>query len=178
MGAEAVLNQLHLFDGDQAERRRPRRARPVKVDLPYVTWPQLGLFDQPEPAQQPADPWGDDEQDDDPFVTTPVAHRVLPAHLTPAPETSGIRSVFDLAASVLVTPSKPKRERPTTQAPRHGKTFRDGDCTRHVAIRHDETEEWQERERQRRARQRVPKPAKKARTRGRKLLDLIGPGED
>jgi hypothetical protein len=37
-----------------------------------------------------------------------------------------------------------------------------------------ETEEWQERERQRRARQRPPKPTKTAKTRGRKLLEMIG----
>jgi len=173
------MEQLALFATDQAGRRCPRRRAVARKAPPLpIWWPQLGLFDQPAPPP-PADDGPDDFFDEDPFVTTPIHHMVVSASLTPAPQTSGIRSVFDLAARVLACPARARKERPQPhQAPRHGRTLRDGDCTRHVAMRHDETEEWQERERQRRARQRVPRPSSKAKTRSRKLLDLIGPGED
>lgn len=52
-------------------------------------------------------------------------------------------------------------------------TQEDG-VTRHVAIREQDTEEWAERERQRRARQRPPRPPRGAKTRSKKLEQLIG----
>lgn len=51
---------------------------------------------------------------------------------------------------------------------------REGDVVRVTAITEQETAEWQERERQRRARQTVPKPSAKARTRSKKLLEMVG----
>jgi hypothetical protein len=53
---------------------------------------------------------------------------------------------------------------------------RDGDRVRVVRLLPEETEEWKERERVRRAKQRPPKPVRKAKTRGKKLLDMIGEG--
>lgn len=50
-------------------------------------------------------------------------------------------------------------------------------AVRVTRIAESETAEWQEREKARRARQRPPKPVSKARTRGKKLLELIG-GDD
>jgi predicted component of type VI protein secretion system len=111
--------------------------------------------------------------DDDPFVSAPIVHRVVLALEAEPPQTTGIRSVFDLPAVVLSKPPGPEKPEPAAQ-PRYGRTVRELGVTRHIAMRHDETEEWQERERARRARQRVPRPSRKARTRGKKLLDLIG----
>lgn len=54
---------------------------------------------------------------------------------------------------------------------------REDGVTRHVAIREQDTPEWAEREQARRARQRPPRPPKGAKTRSRKLQDLIG-GDD
>lgn len=51
---------------------------------------------------------------------------------------------------------------------------REDGVTRHVAIREQDTEEWAERERARRARQRPPRPVKGAKTRSKKLNQLIG----
>jgi hypothetical protein len=185
-----AVEQLAFWSGDLAGRLHAPRRRTSKPPPAYV-WPQLGLFDRP-PApvkrQIRARPQEDEENDDDPFVTRPVVHLVVSASLAPGPQTSGIRSVFDLAACVLAMPGRqpPAAQRETRkpklplspQEQRHGRTEREFGVTRHVAMRHDETEEWQERERQRRARQRVPKPTKGARTRSRKLIDLIGVGED
>lgn len=53
---------------------------------------------------------------------------------------------------------------------------RDGDRVRVVRLLPEETDEWKERERARRARQRPPKPVRKAKTRGKKLLEMIGEG--
>lgn len=161
----------------QAIRRRARQPR-----MPASRWVQLDLLAQSWLNRH--EPLPGDEDEDDPFVTSPIVHRLVPAHLTPPPETSGIRSIFDFAATVLTVPDKAKRRAPpvepqplSIQAQRHGRTVREVGVTRHVAMRHDETEEWQERERQRRARQRVPRPSQRARTRSSKLIDLIGTGE-
>jgi hypothetical protein len=55
---------------------------------------------------------------------------------------------------------------------------RDGDRVRVVRLLPEETDEWKERERVRRAKQRPPKPVRKAKTRGKKLLDMIGENRD
>jgi len=162
----AVL-QLRLFGDARGEtagqRRRDRVARAVAA---VAQWVQLDLLAWVDRHQAVDD-------DDDPLIAAPIVHRVVLALEAEPPQTSGIRSVFDMAAAVLSKPSRPpKAEQPEPQ--RYGVTHREVGITRHVARRHDETEEWQERERQRRARQRVPKPTRGARTRSRKLLDLIG----
>ena len=40
----------------------------------------------------------------------------------------------------------------------HRRIVREGDITRHIAMRVQETDEWAEKERARRARQKLPKP--------------------
>lgn len=47
-----------------------------------------------------------------------------------------------------------------------------------IRQRPEETPEWQEKERARRAKQRPPKPTRKAKTRSKKLLELIGDPDD
>jgi hypothetical protein len=178
--------QFELFAMSEAERvaaAQAIRRRARRPQMPASRWVQLDLLASTWLNRH--EPLDDDDEEDDPFVTAPLVHRLVPAHLTPLPQTSGIRSIFDFAATVLSVPDKSKRRAPpqesqplSIQAQRHGRTEREVGVTRHVAMRHDETEEWQERERRRRARQRVPRPVKAARTRGRKLIDLIGTGEN
>ena len=85
-------------------------------------------------------------------------------------------SVFALAAGKPALGHKLWRQPVAERAPH--RIERDGDRVRVIRMLPQETDEWQERERARRARQRPPKPPKKAKTRGRKLLDLIGTAED
>lgn len=167
--------QLDLFDTEHpAPARTPRRRFAARVAA-FVQWVQLDLL-----APQWLNRVEGEDPDNDPFCS-PIVHRVVLALEAEPPQTTGIRSVFDMAASVLCKPGRGPdgevQDRPTPQPPRYGVTVREVGVTRHVARRHDETEEWAEKERQRRARQRLPKPSKRARTRGRKLLDLIGQEE-
>ncbi len=89
----------------------------------------------------------------------------------PAPKPRPVvASAFDLALvdlRIAVGRGQPDREI------RRIVTREDG-VTRHVAIREQDTPEWAERERQRRARQRPPRPPKGAKTRSKKLEQLIG----
>jgi hypothetical protein len=161
------VQQLDLFN---SEAFRDRRPQPAARLVAAVLWVQLDLL-SPEwlNRQEP------EEVDDDPFVAAPVVHRVVLALEAEPPQTTGIPSVFDPAFVVLSKPTRPPR--PEEPQPRYGVTTREVGVVRHTARRYDETEEWAEKERQRRARQRVPKPTKRARTRGRKLLELIGQEE-
>ena len=54
------------------------------------------------------------------------------------------------------------------------KVQRDADVVRCIRIQEQDTTEWIEREIARRARQRPPKPTAKAKTIGRKLIDMVG----
>lgn len=162
-----AVQQLDLFDAEHPEPcRAPRRRFAARVAA-FVQWVQLDLL-----SPQWLHRLDGEDLDDDPFVAAPIVHRVVLALDAEPPQTTGIRSVFDMAAAVLSKPAKPPKPE-QTEPPRYGVTLREVGVTRHVARRHDETEEWAERERQRRARQRVPKPTKRARTRGRKLLEMI-----
>ncbi|CAB4159787.1 hypothetical protein UFOVP726_16 [uncultured Caudovirales phage] len=57
------------------------------------------------------------------------------------------------------------------------RSYADG-VHRVIRQRPEETAEWQEKERARRAKQRPPKPTRKAKTRSKKLLELIGEPDD
>ena len=156
--------QIDLFGQDAF---RQRRRAPGQGAAPAAgAWVQLDLL---------GTAWLDrpDEEADDPLIAAPIVHRIVLALEAEPPQTTGVRSIFDLAVVVQCMPARP--EKPEAPRPeRYGVTTREAGVIRHTARRYDETEEWAEKERQRRARQRVPKPVKRARTRGAKLLDLIG----
>ena len=145
---------------NQPRRRPPRRA---------MRWEQIDIL---SPA------WVNRAQgeaiDLDPFCAAPVIHRVVHAAQARPPRTSGVRSVFDMATSVISKPPRASQTSPEPEPQRYGRTLREGGVTRHIAMRYDETAEWAEKERARRARQKVPRPTQAARTRSRKLLELVG----
>lgn len=85
-----------------------------------------------------------------------------------------VASVFALAAAGMEIGRRWFRPSGADTPPGPARVIREGGTVRLVRLQPQDTEEWQERERARRARQRPPKPSKKARTRGEKLLALIG----
>lgn len=118
----------------------------------------------------------------------PVTRRVVPAKGLPVPMTMAPRSVFEMAgmaakklklqgrfgAASGFTTSKPEESRVVA------KVDLGNGRTRVVGANYPPrwTEIDVEKERQRRARQRPPKPTRKAKTRSRKLLELIGDNDD
>lgn len=163
--------QIDLFDREPAAPVPvPRRRFAARVAA-FVRWVQLDLL-SPSWLNR-----SDDEPvDDDPFVIAPVVHRTVLALDAEPPQTTGIRSVFDMAAAVLSKPPRAIQKPAEPEPPRYGRTLREVGVTRHIAMRYDETAEWAEKERARRARQKVPRPSKAIRTRSRKLLELVGGG--
>ena len=123
-----------------------------------------------------------DESDDDPLVKLPIIHRIVPASERDCPVTSGASSVFAhgaiLAVQAIAADARERRRLEGRQ--RQAKTLyrvrREEGVTRCERILPQETEEWAEREAARRARQKPPKPTKAAKTKGAKLLELIGGG--
>lgn len=100
------------------------------------------------------------------FWVTKRRRRMGPA---PKPRQMAV-DVFSFAAlGQRITVARGAQEREVRRI-----VTREDGVTRHVAVREQDTEEWAERERQRRARQRPPRPPKGAKTRSRKLQDLIG----
>ena len=96
-------------------------------------------------------------------------HRWTRAAACEAPKVRGPASIWDLGASVAAAhvineyrlrPRAAKVHTIEQQAIRPARIIREGDITRHVAMRVQETDEWQEKERARRARQVLPKPPK------------------
>lgn len=165
--------QLDLFDREPAAAApAPRRRLAARVAA-FVRWVQLDLLSPSWLNRSDGEP-----VDDDPFVAAPVVHRTVLALDAAPPQTTGIRSVFDMAASVLSKPPRAAQKPAEPEPPRYGRTVREGGVTRHIAMRYDETAEWAEKERARRARQKVPRPSKAIRTRSRKLLELVGQGTD
>lgn len=119
----------------------------------------------------------DDETDE--WAAVPFIRIVCPAAGKPIPNTAAPRSVFDLAGLVLSgarpTPQE-EAEEPKVE-PRYAAVVEMADGVRRcvgAAFPSRWTPEDEERERQRRARQRPPKPSKKARTRSKKLTELVG----
>ncbi|MCW5664035.1 MAG: hypothetical protein KIT35_09390 [Piscinibacter sp.] len=102
-----------------------------------------------------------------------IVHAIVPAATAPRPELArfAVRSVFELA-SLDHLGRRLWRQPVIARAP--NVIVRDVDRVRVVRLHPMETAEWQQREERRRAKQRPPKPTKGAKTRGRKLLDLIG----
>lgn len=163
------MQQLGLFNFSNAEEIRLRVAavqarqraghvlRRVLFDSPLCAL-QLALFGDPVvvcmPIRRPAQPMQRRQAE------------VIPAGPLAA------ASVFALAAGRPKLGRKWHRVASSEAAPH--RVERDGDSVRLVRILPQETVEWQERERQRRARQKPPRPPKKAKTRSRKLLDIIG----
>lgn len=113
-------------------------------------------------------------------------HHTVGAQWSAPPVTTAPRSIFDLGAEF----KKLKRAgrfgaaqgfKTTTPAPPRmvARVEVEQGVTRHVGAAYPSrwTPEDEERERQRRARQRPPRPTKKARTRSRKLVELVGNDE-
>lgn len=104
---------------------------------------------------------------------TPITCRVLVRRRKagPAPKPRLVASdVFSFAAlGQRITIGKGTRERPILR-----KVVQDGDVTRHIPLREQETEEWAERERARWARTRPPRPTKGYKTMSKKFKDIIG----
>jgi hypothetical protein len=121
------------------------------------------------------------ERDDAP-EPMPV-HRLVSAADAPPVETRAAASVFTLAdaakaAHALRTFGRFGAASGFEPAPyRVERSYADG-TVRMIRQRPEDTEEWQERERVRRAKQRPPKPTRKAKTRGKKLLEMIGEAND
>lgn len=156
------IGQLALFD---------------EFGAPVVHYPQ-GLQLVPDHASVLPDSevaaWAfndPDEEDEDILVTSPVIKRIVKASEAEPIQIKGPASIFDMAhLSKLVTV---RMERPQEGAS-FRRIARDGGVTRCVRIQEQDTVEWQEREAARRARQRPPKPTAKAKTKSRKLVDLVG----
>lgn len=109
-----------------------------------------------------------DDSDDDPLVTAPVIRRIVSAAEAAPLPIRGPVSIFDMNAAITV---RMERRQDGAQFRR---VVRDAGVTRCVRILEQDTAEWQEREAARRARQRPPKPTAKAKTKSRKLLELVG----
>ncbi len=109
-----------------------------------------------------------DDCDDDPLVTAPVIRRIVPAAEAAPLPIRGPVSIFEMNAAITV-----RMERRQDGA-KFRRVVRDAGVTRCVRILEQDTAEWQEREAARRARQRPPKPTAKAKTKSRKLLELVG----
>jgi len=112
-----------------------------------------------------------EDQDEDILVTSPVIKRIVKAAEAAPLQIKGPASIFDMAH--LSKPVTVRMERPQEGAS-FRRIARDVGVTRCVRIQEQDTAEWQEREAARRARQRPPKPTAKAKTKSRKLVDLVG----
>jgi hypothetical protein len=105
-------------------------------------------------------------------------HRVVAAAGLAPPVTRAARSVFDLAAGLC--DDAPDESAAALEPPYRvevRQVIRAGGSTVHVGCAYPSnrwTPEREEQERARRARQKPPKPVKGARTRSRKLIDLVG----
>ena len=127
--------------------------------------------------------------DEDEAETPPFVHAWTTAADAPAPVTRAPRSIFDMGAVIKAAGKMAKRGRfgagsgfkvtaPASPYPEQAPTVeRAAEVVRVAGARYP-SNRWddarEERERERRARQRPPKPVKKAKTRGKKLLELIG----
>lgn len=152
-------------------------ARPAQAMTP--TAKQLDLFaDFVAPvevlssAELVAIACNDEHCDDDPLILSPVVHRIISASMAEPLFVSGPRSVFDMAGLTkpLVRPSRKEPSGPCAVTRVH----RSDGVTRCIRIQIQETPEWQAREAARRARQKPPKPTAKAKTKSRKLIDMVG----
>lgn len=109
-----------------------------------------------------------DECDDDPLVTAPVVRRIVSATEAAPLPIRGPVSIFAMNTAITV---RMERRQDGAQFRR---VVRDAGVVRCVRIQEQDTAEWQEREAARRARQRPPKPTAKAKTKSRKLIEMVG----
>jgi hypothetical protein len=147
-----------------ARERRPWRA-PRRWSPKYMG--QLELAGQER--------LGLDLTEDEAWDEQGPAQRVVVAAWLPPPVTRAARSVFDLAAGMGECADAVPDASPYPAEVRQ--VVRTGGTTRHVGCAYPSnrwTPEREEQERARRARQRPPKPVKGARTRSRKLREMIG----
>jgi hypothetical protein len=122
------------------------------------------------PAARAADPADDADEGD----AEPVLHLVVAAAGRLPPQTQAPRSVFELCASQLPAKRLVAGLRPAGQVTSIKCVERDGDRVRVVHVRPEQTAAWQEQEQRRRAKQRPPKPTKRYKRKGKKLVDLVG----
>lgn len=118
------------------------------------------------------------ERDDDTAFDFPT-HAFVPASRAAPVVTIAPASIFAMADAMRTAKDQRNPGRFDAAAgfqPAPYRVERDGDRVRVVRLLPGETDEWKERERARRARQRPPKPVRRAKTRGKKLLEMIGEG--
>lgn len=108
------------------------------------------------------------QSDDDPFVSSPVVHRIISATEADPLPINGPVSIFAMNKAIQV---RMERRQDGAQFRR---VFRDAGTVRCVRIQEQDTAEWQDREAARRARQKPPKPTAKAKTKSRKLIEMVG----
>jgi hypothetical protein len=150
---------------------------------------QLDLFAQGAPDEDAVDDADLGLEGDEPegvdYGAQPFEQRRVNARDVAPPVTLAPASVFEMAAAMLKrggrfgtreqfeVPQPPKRQRLTVQ--------REDGVTRCVGAQYPANRwdaERHEQERIRRAKQRPPKPTRKAKTRSRKLLEIIGEPDD
>lgn len=137
--------------------------RPRRNGRPHVPWTasqQLQLFPQdiasPQhraPCPKPKETMGRKAVND----LEPV-QRIVPARGAGLPSVLGLRSVFEMGASVQRSGLVGAGGAPLPA--RSSVIVRDGGVIRHTSVREQDTDEWAEKERQRRARQKPPRPPK------------------
>jgi len=146
----------------RARRSKPAWDHPGQLELVFE-------FDLPVEV----DHW--DEEPDDWASAAPV-HLVVSAAQRKPLRPKGPVSIFDAVAFLpKLVPSRRPQVCARDVAQRASKVIElpDGGI-RHIAIRVQETREWQEREEARRARQVPPKAPKEMRGKGKKLAELVG----
>lgn len=113
-----------------------------------------------------------EDEDQDWWSAQAPRHTWVPATARKPPKITAPRSIFEAAA---FEPKAVRMRGAQCEAPRARKVVEIADGVhRHIALLPQETDEWAERERARRARQVPPKAPKGARTKGRKLIELVG----
>lgn len=147
---------------DRAVNMRRWRAKSRRLTVMELAH-QLAIDLQPR-APVWLDP--DDIPDEGDYPT----HTVVSAAGLEIPKTKAACSVFDFAASIaarqvisefMLGADEPASRSTETSRPAHcRKIVRDGDITRHIALREQDTPEWAEKEQARRSRQKPPRPTK------------------
>jgi hypothetical protein len=156
-------------DAVQQHRRRVVAACVLAID----PWPQLAFVFRLRELERDIDDAFDFPQ-----------HRALAAADAPAPETRAPASIFELAAMVKASGLRARGRfgGPSPDAPAKRLTVQRADGVVKVVGAAYPANRWDEerfeQERLRRARQKPPKPTRKAKTRSKKLLELIGDTDD
>lgn len=160
----SLAQQLELFAGlvvpEVPPQRRKWKRRARNPD-PRQFAVQLELREQ-----EPIDPDEIPEPGDFP------AHCIVSAAECAPVKTRAPRSIFDFASEfaaaevisefMLARSAPPIHDQTPPADPIHRRIIREAGVTRHIGLRHQETDEWAEKERARRARQKLPKPPKQS----------------